>query len=263
MKTEEEKKVVPSFNELVFENRNKEYGAYQIRKKYNSALFWSILVSIFFISATVITPFVIEKNEPIKPKVLKDSNVVVFSGTVLLPIDEPKIEPEKVEVKAKPLTYVAPEVVDSLSLDDKNSLMSNADLNDLVKNDSIVEYRNEPRIEIAPEVNEKINEPFSVTEKPYFGVGGDSEFKNWIAQNIVYPPSAIEANLQGRVYLQFVVEKDGSISNIQVLKSIDPEFSREAVRVLELSPRWNPGKIDGTPVRVKVSFPITFTLKNI
>ncbi|RPH32962.1 MAG: energy transducer TonB [Bacteroidales bacterium] len=261
MKTEDEKKVVPSFNELVFENRNKEYGAYQIRKKYDSALFWSIFVSVFFISATVITPFIVYEGMPIEVVPIDDDKAFELDSTII--IDRPEPEPPKPMVeKAPKLDYSRPVIVDSLSNEEAKKFLSNDVRNANITNDSVPDYTPEPeRPEIEPEDN-TINESFSVTEKPYFGIGGDNEFRSWIAQNIVYPQSAIDALIQGKVYMQFVVEKDGSISNIQVIRSIDPDLSKEAVKVLEQSPKWNPGKINGSPVRVKISFPITFSINN-
>ena len=260
MKTEDEKKVTPSFDDLVFENRNKEYGAYKMRKNYNSALLWSLLISVFFIGATVFTPFIVYEPVHITKPVVNDTLDVEF--TDLTQIQNQKIEePKQIIEKTPQLDYSKPEVVEKITPEEENKFLTSDELNSLVKNDSISDYKPDVRVEIAPELNDKINESFSVTEKPYFGIDGDNEFRGWIAKHIIYPQSAIDANLQGRVYLQFVIEKDGSISNIQIVKSIDPEFSKEAVRVLELSPKWNPGKINGMPVRVKINFPITFAIK--
>lgn len=260
MKTEDEKKVTPSFDDLVFENRNKEYGAYKMRKNYNSALLWSLLISVFFIGATVFTPFIVYEPVHITKPVVNDTLDVEF--TDLTQIQNQKIEePKQIIEKTPQLDYSKPEVVEKITPEDEGKFLTNDELNKLVKNDSVVECKPEARVELGPDANDKINETFSVTEKPYFGIGGDNEFRGWIAQHIIYPESAINASLQGRVYLQFVVEKDGSISNIEVVKSTDPEFSKEAIRILEKSPAWNPGKINGTPVRVKIHFPITFSIK--
>lgn len=263
MKTKDEKKVVPSFDELVFENRNKEYGAFQIRKMYNSALTWSVLVSVFFLSASVVTPFVLVKNEPIKPVQPVDSIVYEVDSTIInMKFPDPN-PPAPDLVKVKVLDYSKINVVDTLPPEEKNSFLTAEELGRAVKDGEAIEKPEEIKVEVVTGVDDnKINEVFKVNEKPFFGIGGDNEFRTWIAQHIVYPQSAIDMGLQGRVYLQFVVEKDGSISNIKVVKSIDPELSKEAIRVLELSPKWNPGKIDGDPVRVLMNFPITFTLTN-
>lgn len=262
MKTRDEMKNIPSFDDLVFENRNKEYGAYKMRKSYNAALLWAMFVSVFFISASVITPFIIEKGNPViidKPIV---DRPIIYTGTIdpkdLIKPEEPKIEPLKIKVPV----YVAPEVVDSIMKDDPNVLLSNEELNKVVKNDSATEEIQTLTVVADPVVGN--NEPLdlvNVSEKPFFGTGGDNEFRSWIAQNVVYPQSAIDVNLQGRVYIQFVVEKDGTLSNVIVARSVDPILDQEAIRVIEASPKWNPGKQQGTPVRVKFFFPITFSIK--
>lgn len=261
MKAIDDKPAVPSFDEIVFENRNKEYGAYTLRKKYNKSLLFSMIVGCFFISATVITPYAILKEKPIQRADSSKSREVVITLTDLPPIDIPKEELPKIEpLKEKQLAYVAPKVVDSVSPEEDNKFINIEDAKTSVKNDSVNEYIPEKKIEIDPEIDNGIKESFTVNEKPVFGIDGDNEFRGWIAKNIIYPPEAVDVGLQGRVYLRFVVEKDGSISNIEVVKSEDPILSKEAVRVVGLSPKWTPGKVNGSPVRVRMFFPITFAL---
>ncbi len=90
--------------------------------------------------------------------------------------------------------------------------------------------------------------------------GGESGFSQYLSQNIRYPSGAKERNAQGRVILGFVVEKDGSIKDIKILKNVDPEIDAEAVRVISQSPKWNPGLQHGVPVRVAYTMPINFAL---
>ena len=260
MKTNDEMKDVPSFDELVFENRNKEYGAYQIRKGYNGALIWSILVSVFFISATVISPMFIDRETPIVKATPIDSVVFTPDNTIKIDIpDDPKPEPVAVKIPA----YVAPEVVDSVLPEKVNEFKPYEDYERNMKNDSIVEYTPIENPEIAKEVEDNsIREIGDIPEKPYFGIGGDLEFRAWIAKNLIYPSVPLENGVQGRVYLKFVVEKDGSLSNVTVIRSVDPDLSQEAIRVVSLSPKWNPGKQNGKPVRVNFTFPIIFAIRN-
>jgi len=83
----------------------------------------------------------------------------------------------------------------------------------------------------------------------------------WLGSHINYPPEAEDSSLQGTVVCQFIVEKDGSISNVNVVRSVDPLLDKEAVRVIESMPKWAPGKKDGQPVRVKYTIPIKFQLQ--
>ncbi|MCD8318098.1 MAG: energy transducer TonB [Paraprevotella sp.] len=99
-----------------------------------------------------------------------------------------------------------------------------------------------------------------VEENPKFP-GGEEACMKWLADNIKYPPICVEQGIQGRVYVQFVVNKDGSIVDIKIVRSPDPYLSKEAERVLKLMPKWSPGRQRGKPVRVKFSLPVMFRLQ--
>lgn len=92
--------------------------------------------------------------------------------------------------------------------------------------------------------------------------GGDAELYKTLAQNIRYPEKAIKGNIQGRVTVQFVVEKDGSVGEVKVVRGKDPELDKEAVRVVKSLPKFNPGMMNGSPVRCWYTLPITFNLKS-
>lgn len=98
-----------------------------------------------------------------------------------------------------------------------------------------------------------------VEENPSFP-GGDAACMAWLSKNIKYPPSCQEAGIQGRVMASFVVNKDGSIVDIQILRTPDPALGKEAERVLKQMPKWKPGKQRGKPVRVKFTLPVMFRL---
>ncbi|KAB2871237.1 MAG: energy transducer TonB [Bacteroidales bacterium] len=105
--------------------------------------------------------------------------------------------------------------------------------------------------------------PFVVVEEmPSFGPGGIDEFRNnYIAKNLKYPDVAAENGIQGRVFINFVVEPDGRVTNVKVVRSVDPALDKEAVRVVSSSPKWKPGKQRGKPVRVQFTIPIIFVLQ--
>ncbi|MDE6326090.1 MAG: energy transducer TonB [Duncaniella sp.] len=90
--------------------------------------------------------------------------------------------------------------------------------------------------------------------------GGDSQLYSWLAKNIVYPPMAAEKKVKGRVVVQFVVLSDGSIGETKVIKSVDADLDKEAVRVVKAMPKWNPGTVGGKPVNVWYTLPITFNI---
>ena len=91
--------------------------------------------------------------------------------------------------------------------------------------------------------------------------GGDQALLQFLAKNVKYPPEASEHGIQGKVVLRFVVEPDGSITDIKVEKSVDPLLDKEAIRVVKKMPKWIPGRQNGQPVRVYYSLPIGFRLQ--
>jgi len=98
-----------------------------------------------------------------------------------------------------------------------------------------------------------------VDKAPEF-VGGKSKFYGFLGATTRYPRHAREHNIQGRVELSFVVESDGKLSNIKIIKSVAPDIDAEALRVLKLSPNWSPGIKDGQPVRTRFQTPFSFAL---
>lgn len=92
--------------------------------------------------------------------------------------------------------------------------------------------------------------------------GGMNAFFNYIKTSMVYPESAKANGLEGRVFVEYVVEKDGSVTNARVLKSLSEDCDKEAVRLVTNSEKWNPGKIDDKVVRVKMAIPLNFKIPN-
>lgn len=108
--------------------------------------------------------------------------------------------------------------------------------------------------------NNKVYDMALVEQKPTFP-GGDSALYKWISSQLNYPPTAAEEGVQGRVTVGFVIEKDGSITNVRVMRGKHPDLDREAVRVVKKMPKWNPGRVNGAPVRVTYILPINFKLQ--
>ena len=115
-------------------------------------------------------------------------------------------------------------------------------------------------VPVEPE-DEVVDTPFLVVEERPSFPGGEQAFYTFISKNMEYPRSAVRRGAEGKVFLQFVVEKDGLLTDIQVIKGIDPACDAEAVRVLKESPHWNPGKQRGQAVRVQMVLPINFQLQ--
>ena len=102
---------------------------------------------------------------------------------------------------------------------------------------------------------------YMVEEKPSFNGGDANEFSKWVNKHLEYPEIAKENGVQGRVTLRFTVNADGSVSNVTVLRGVDPSLDKEAVRVVSKSPKWKPGKQRDRAVKVNYTFPVIFQLR--
>ena len=115
---------------------------------------------------------------------------------------------------------------------------------------------------VEDEVVEEEAIPFMlVEEKPSFMGGDANAFSKWVNERLVYPEIAKENGVQGRVTLQFTVNTDGTVSNVKVLRGVDPSLDKEAVRVVSMSPKWTPGKQRDRAVKVTYTFPVIFQLR--
>ena len=117
-------------------------------------------------------------------------------------------------------------------------------------------------VEVEEEVVEEEAIPFQLIEdRPKFQGGDASNFSKWVNQRLVYPEIEKENGVQGRVMLQFTIEKDGSLTKVKVLRGVDPSIDKEAVRVVSTSPKWSPGKQRDRAVPVTYTFPVVFQLR--
>ena len=129
-------------------------------------------------------------------------------------------------------------------------------------NDETAEVKHvEEKIAEPEPVKEEETKVFDVVEQMPSFPGGPSALMQYLSSNIKYPVVAEENGVQGRVVCTFVVERDGSITDVRVVKSVDPSLDKEAVRVVKSMPKWIPGKQNGSAVRVKYTVPVTFRLQ--
>jgi len=102
-----------------------------------------------------------------------------------------------------------------------------------------------------------------IEDKPTFqGKDADTGFREWVQKQTVYPPVAQENGITGRVYIEFTIDRDGSLTDIKILRGVDPQLDAEAMRVIKMSPKWQPGMQRGKAVKVKYTFPFFFQLNN-
>lgn len=162
---------------------------------------------------------------------------------------KPPEAPKKVEVK------VITDMLEVVTNDTK--ITTDVDFAEFDENTEVIQ-----QVEVKEEVIED-DQPFLIAETmPSFQGGDLNKFRAWVQQNIRFPQIALENGIQGRVVLSFVIEKDGRLTNIQVLRSPDRSLSDEAIRVLSKSPKWSPGKQRNQVVRVKYTLPVDFRVQN-
>ncbi|MDX9811874.1 MAG: energy transducer TonB [Bacteroidales bacterium] len=254
----------PAFNEIVFEQRNKEYGAYKLRKKYNRNVIIAMLISVIIFSTAVITPYLNAKAAERNQTEREERQVIVEMENLDQPAEAvappPPPPPPPSDVVAT-TRYVPPVVVDSVKPEEAVQLMT-ADMAM-----STIEDRDVNEIVVIEEVQEEVQEeeaepePFVVVEEMPMFPGGDVELLKFINEHTNYPEVAKENNIQGRVIVRFCVTAKGTVSQVSVLKGVDPELDAEAMRVVATLPPFRPGRQGGKPVPVWYMVPITFTLK--
>jgi protein TonB len=253
MKRNNEK--VPDFDEIIFENRNKNYGAYYLRKHYKSATCLSILGGIA-ISTVLITALSFSTKEDPITIVHGDSSVHFTKIADPVVIPPPVVKPPEALVRSianlqpKVVTDTNEVITDIPITDVLIATVQNGEVNDSVPNKDPV------TVEIPTEVK-----PFvRVEEMPEFP-GGVPALMKFIGENLIYPPEAQINNIQGKVFLQFVVNADGSAGRIEITKGVDPLLDNEAIRVVNSLPKFKPGKQRGVPVPVWFQLPVTFKLQ--
>jgi protein TonB len=255
-----EKIKAPALDDIVFENRNKEYGAYTLRKKYNRNVIIALLIGILIVGTAVITPYLNAKAAESKAKKGERQVEIKMENLdqpdeLIAPPPPPPPPPQDVVQQAR---YVPPVVVDSVKPEEATQLMS--------ADQAQVEVQNEVVEEVAvvtEEVAEDVDaaEPFVVVEEMPMFPGGEQALLAYIGEHTQYPEVAKENNIQGKVIVRFCVTSKGGVDKVEILKGVDPELDKEAIRVVKTLPTFKPGKQGGKPVPVWYMVPINFTLK--
>lgn len=252
-----------SLEEMVFSNRNHQYGAYRLRKTYSkhvaAGLFISILLLISAIAYPVFISYFVKVPIPIPPPRVIDATLIDKPPS---DIPVPPVPPPVADVTR--IRFVAPKIIENDTLDqpfgNQDALATNKPVPVPLDENNIQPGSNTREKTI--EVTEKLEPPLKwAPEMPEFP-GGTNEMMNFILKMIRYPDNAKDANIVGIVYIEFTVEKNGSLTDITLKRGIGGGCDDEALRVVHAMPPWNPGKQDGIPVRVRCILPVKFTLRN-
>lgn len=265
--------------DLVFEGRNKAYGAYRLRKSTTKRNILAmvavvILLVVAFIILTV-KNFVDEQRAKVAmTQVAELTNYKQPEKKAEVKQKKVEVEPERVVERVKSsIKFTAPvikkdeEVKPDEELKTQDELMSTKTAIgtfDVKGNDDAngeVLKAKEVIAEPEPPKHEEENKVFDIVEQQPMFPGGQTALMKYLSEHTKYPVVAQENGVQGRVTVQFVVEKDGSISDVHVLRGVDPSLDKEAVRVVKSMPRWTPGKQNGINVRVNYRVPVLFRLQ--
>lgn len=271
------------WRDLVFEGKNKDFGAYVMRatsqQRHTKAVVW-VVTAVAVILALLIMSVNNVFSRPDEDELVTatEQEVAQFDPEEY----EEEIQEEEIFELPEPEEIIAPEevansqqVTDLLIVQDEEieedkqvkntedvlaneAQLGTVDISEGVNDLNKVEVKEQV---IAEPVVE--DEPLSIAmveQKPSFP-GGEAAMYQWLSQNIVYPVQASEEGIQGRVVVEFVVGKDGSVSNAHVVRPRHPALDREALRVIQAMPRWIPGRNNGQPVKVTYTLPVTFRLQ--
>ena len=270
-----------SWTDLVFENRNQAYGAYALRKGTGKRNLIAIIAVILLAIACQIGLTLkniaderekqrialqeamemtkLEQQQKKEPEVkrkdiVKQENVekVVEKVKSSIRFTAPVIKKDN-EVRPEDMMKSQDEILSTNTAIGAFDVKGNDEAGEVLKAKEVI--ATEP---VKPKEEE--NKVFDVVEQMPSFPGGQGALMNYLNSNIKYPVIAEENGIQGRVVVQFVVGKDGSISNVHVVKSVDPSLDKEAVRVVKNMPRWIPGKQNGQSVTVRYTLPVTFRL---
>ncbi|MCE5206262.1 MAG: energy transducer TonB [Porphyromonadaceae bacterium] len=262
--------------DLIFEGKNKSYGAYRLRQSSGKRHLYAfvvvvIAVILLFIAMSLITIYQTQKkSREAMTQVTELSNIQ---------LEKPEVPEENIQqyiappVELKSTIKFTPPVIkkdEEVREDQEMKTQEELTTSDVAISVADVKGTNEEtgvdiatlqdhKVIVDAEPEEKI---FEVVEQPASFPGGDAAMMKWLNENIRYPVLAQENGIQGRVIIQFVVARDGTIDDIKVVRGVDPSLDREAVRLVGEMPKWIPGKQGGTAVKVRFTLPIVFKLQN-
>lgn len=266
-----------TLDEIVFEGRNKDYGAYSLRKNYSRYLTKASLIGIGIFGGALLAAWSFNKfggsdQEELQSVEIDLSKLKEEKQEEKKPdIPPPPLEPEPPKQEIAQIKFIPPEpkADDEVKNEEpppkveevENKVISNinkegAETEEVAAAPPPVEAPKPAEIEQPRE-----DEIFTTVEQQPEFPGGQREMYAFIGKNLKYPSQAQRANVSGRVFAKFVVERDGRIGDVQILKGIGFGCDEEAQRVIKSMPKWNPGKQNGRSVRVFFTMPINFQLE--
>lgn len=266
-----------SLDDIVFEKRNKSYGAYVLRKLYNKHMNRATIAGILLFVLAICTPVIaryVKGKFPAKTEKLESREVFLAEPPPIDPKKEPpppppKVDPPPIKDQIKfvpPVVKKDEEVLEEEPPPPTVEEIKDKEISTVTREGeeggidaSLLEPADGPPAVIEEPVKEE--EPFTFVEQQPTFPGGEAAMLKFIYDNIKYPAIARENGISGTVHIQFVVSKTGEISKAKVLRGIGGGCNEEAIRVVNMMPNWNPGKHNGRAVPVTFTMPIKFVLQ--
>lgn len=266
--------------DIVFQGRNKVYGAYQLRRGTSKRNIWAMV----FVAAVAAVAYVglaaynsYQEAQKAKFEAEMEASLIETKkqAKVEKKTEAPKVEQvQKVEKVKSSIAFTPPVIRKDSEVKPEEEMKTQDELKesktaigafDVKGNDeasgTILKAVEEIATPEPPKQEAEQNKVFDVVEQQPSYPGGMGALNQWLSSNIKYPVMAAENGIEGRVIVQFVVERDGSVSGVHVVRGVDPSLDKEATRVVSMMPKWIPGKQNGSAVRVKYTVPVTFRLQ--
>ena len=259
--------------QLIFEGKNQAYGAYKMRanstKRHNLAMLAVLVIALIGFTIPTLVKLATPKQKEVMTEV-----------TTLSKLAEPEIKQEEMK-RVEPVTppppalkssikFTAPVIKKDEEVHEDNEIKSQEELTSTKVAISIADVKGNDEAngkdiadlkQVVTQAEPEPEKVFDMVEQMPTFPGGQQELMSYLGKNIKYPTIAQENGTQGRVIIQFVVERDGSITDVRVARGVDPYLDKEAVRVVKSMPKWIPGKQNGKAVRVKFTVPVMFRLQ--
>lgn len=266
--------------DIVFQGRNKVYGAYQLRRSTGKRNIWAMVfvaavAAVTYLGLAAYNSYQAAQKAKFEAEMEASLIETKKQAKVEKKTEAPKVEQvQKVEKVKSSIAFTPPVIKKDSEVKPEEEMKTQDELKetktaigafDVKGNDeaggTVLKAVEEIATPEPPKQEAEQNKVFDVVEQQPQYPGGMGALNQWLGSNIKYPVMAAENGIEGRVVVQFVVERDGSVSGVHVVRGVDPSLDKEATRVVSAMPKWIPGKQNGSAVRVKYTVPVTFRLQ--
>lgn len=265
--------------DMIFEGKNQAYGASDLRKHNSGRLLKSFAMAVTLFLVAICTPIFLKYITP--KKKISDETVRELST---IKLDKPKKEvvipravtappPAATQLRSS-IKFVPPVIKPDEEVNETEEFATQQEVLSSKAAIGVVTFKGSDDINAplakskeeaevtSSEITEEAQEAFIVVEQMPEFPGGTDELQKYLSNNIRYPVAALENGVQGRVICEFVVNSDGKVTNVRIVRGVDPTLDAEALRVINAMPLWKPGKQRGKAVKVRYTLPVNFKMQN-